>query len=113
MLPRKASIAIRPDQLHAIEIVAAVEPAAPAEVIPVVPFRHRQQRCVAILEYAVDRLTNCKTLSLLQRSIDVPKRVVRKLALERERNDFWKVELEPEAGRIAEAGPFLVPEHGC
>src|SRR5262245_52461811 len=113
MLPWKASIAIRPDQLHAIEIIAAVEPAAPAEMILVVPLRYRQQRRVAILEYAVDWRTKRKALALLQCSIDVPERVVGSLALERERDDFGKIELEPEAGRIAEAGPLLVSEHRC
>src|SRR5262245_23426003 len=111
-LPREEIVAIRPDGLHAIEIVAAVEPAAPAEVLLVVPLRHRQQRCLAILEYAVDRSADRKALALLQRTIDVPERVVGNLAFQSKRNDLGKIELEPEAGRVAEARPFLVPEHG-
>src|SRR5262245_38057063 len=87
-LPRKASIAIRPNQLHAREIVAAVEPTTPAEMILVVPLRNRKKRGIAILEYARDRLPDRKVLAVLQRSIDVPERVVGSLAFQSKRHDF-------------------------
>src|SRR5262249_55479774 len=81
--------------------------------ILVVPLRHRQQRCLAVPEYTVDRRTKRKALPLLQRSIDVPECVVGSLAFQSKRNDLGKIELEPEARRITEAWAFLVAEHGC
>ena len=56
--------------------------------------------------------SNCKALALLQRSTDVPERVVGSLAFQSKRHDLGKIELEPKARREAEAA-FLIAEHGC
>ncbi len=72
-LPRKQLIAVRPHNLQTLEIVSAVEPATPAQMITIKSLCYRENKGKPVAEDGIERFTHWERDSRLCISEKVPK----------------------------------------
>ena len=113
IFPWKDASAIRPDDLPAVEIAAAMEPRAPAEMLGVMALRDWEGVGGQVCENGVRPHAARQHAAGLRVAEQIPHDIVRYLVAQTEHDEFRRTGVEREPGRVRKARLISFGEDRC